>query len=176
MDAEGSPVQELSGVAINARTKAFEGVFHEYADFCASDNFARRHIHGLNRLFLNKHSVGSETILFDRFRKWLNKFNIKAIYANDPQKEQAILNRPVLNFPLHIWVERRNKRYHRQAITCKNISFKINGRTFCPKEAHSDYVCTPHHRNPEIKAAKKEHGYHCSLYDTMELVMAFREQ
>lgn len=168
-------MQELSALAIDAKSKIIIDVFHVYGDYSAKDEFAREHIHGLNELFLACHSIGPESKLIESFVAWLKPKKIKAIYANDPDKESSVLNYPVLNFPLPIWVERQHKRYHRTAINLKNMSYPICQSVACPRSAHNSFVCPPKHRNFEKTSAQRKHGYHCSLYDVMELYLAFYE-
>lgn len=170
---EGTPIQELSALCVDVKTHVIEDVFHKHANFCAKDRFARERIHGLNKFFLNKHSVGTESKLVDLFLVWLKTKNVKAIYANNPTKEAAVLGLPVINFPLSNWEERQHGFLHKWVNKMKTKSHPICDDIFCPAEAHSSFVRPIEHKNPAISLAKLNHGFHCSLYDCIELFLTF---
>ena len=173
LDMEGTPIQEISALEVDIKTKAIVDVFHYYGDYNKRDKFARQHVHGLNKFFLKCHSSGNEAKLIESFLLWLKPKNVRTIYANNPVKEAAVLKLPIVNFPLPIWVERQHKRYHRVAIFMKNTNYPICQIVSCSKSAHSSFINSVQHRNPEITLAKEKHGYHCSLYDVMELYLFY---
>ena len=170
---EGSPTQELSAIEIDAKSKIINDIFHEYGDYSPSDYFARKHVHGLSEDFLTKHSIGPESKLIQAFLTWVRPKRIKAIYANNPGKESTVLGIPIQNFSLHNWVDRQHQSYHQMSLKLKSNGYPIFQQFVCPKAAHNMYVCPPVHKNPEIAYVKQKHGYHCSLYDVMELYLAF---
>ena len=173
IDMEGTPVQELCAIEVDTSSNAIIDVFHEFANYSLSDQFAREHVHGLNNIFLWWFSVGRESFLLKLFLSWLKPKKYKALYANNPAKEAAVLGLPIQNFPLPNWVERQHKSYHCTALNMKNNCEPVFGTMYCPQFAHCSYVCPPAQNNPQIRLAKAKHGYHCALYDTYELYLAY---
>ena len=120
IDMEGTPVQELCAIEVDTSSNAIIDVFHEFANFSLSDQFAREHVHGLDKLFLWLISVGNESFLLELFMSWLKPKKYKAIYANNPAKEAKALGLSIQNFSLPNWVERQHKSFHRTAVNMKN--------------------------------------------------------
>ena len=147
-------------------------VFHAHAYSCFADAYARRHIHGLSHKFLAGHGFSSEVKLIDHFRQWLSNKNVVGIYANDPVKEIATFNMSIENLPLHPWAERIFQPYHQTAIVYKDSFIPILDKRCC-SQAHSAYTRYRMKRLSPTEIAKRDHGFHCSLYDAYELYLFY---
>ena len=169
---EGVPVQEVAAIEVNRETLAITDVFHGYAKTDEADSFSRKHIHGLNQDWLELFGQPSEKSLLFLLHHWLDKKSFHKIFANNPQKESQALGVIVYDLKLAPWAERKNHPSHQLAIRYKENSIPICNQS-CPKVAHSDFVSAPPSPNPASSLAKAEHGYHCALYDVMELYFEF---
>lgn len=167
---EGAPVQEMAAVEINIHTREIIDVFHAYADTDQQDNFSRKHVHGLNKPWFihQRNTFPSEGCLLATFRLWFARKPFKDLYANAPTKESQSLGIKIKNFNLLPWAERINRPPHKSAIFSKSVAMPILGHS-CPPIAHSSFINAVKHKNSLAYKAKMEHGYHCALYDVLEL-------
>ena len=165
---EGSPVQELAAIEVKEDTLEIVDVFHGYAYTQEHDDFARQHIHGLNTDFLRVFGYSSESILLNVFRLWLASKPNRILYCNDASKERNLLQLPIFNFNLLPWAERMYSPSHKIANCYKKYMIPVLSK-YCSQTAHSSFVCAPYCPNPLARMAKCEHGFHCALYDVMEL-------
>lgn len=170
LDIEGEPCQEMAALEISRKTGEIIDVFHGYAKTDAPDTFARKHVHGINLDYIENVDVPfpSADCLFAIFKIWMCSKSNAPIFANAGHKESSALGMKVNDFNLVPWVERKDKPSHLLAIRFKEQSIPIRGRK-CPREAHSCFRCPPFSRNLAILDAKSKHGYHCALYDVLEL-------
>lgn len=168
MDTEGIPTQELAALLINRMTHTIEDVFHAYAYTEEDDYFSRKHIHGLNKDFLKAKGFPNEDSLLSTFKTWLHEKDNPRIYANGGQKESKALDMEVNDFCLLPWAERRHAASHKVALRFKELAIPILNR-HCHSYAHNQYACAPSSPNPLSFIAKARHGYHCALYDVLEL-------
>lgn len=169
---EGDSIQELSAIQMNALTREIVDVYHAHARTIDGDFYARRHIHGLNVLYLNAHGFHSESQLIQDFKKWLRGKDILVMYANDPTKEKTVLNLTIKDMELPPWKQRVSMHAHQTAVAFKKNSVPILNKS-CPKDAHSAFVGYPVYRNTATELAKRSHGFHCSLYDVFELYLYY---
>ena len=72
IDMEGTSVQELSAIQMNAETQQIIDVYHAHACSSHLDSWARKHIHGLNPVFLSKNGFPNEDSLIANFKQWLS--------------------------------------------------------------------------------------------------------
>ena len=165
---EGTPIQEIAAIEVKKDNYEIVDVFHAYAFTEEEDEFARLHIHGLNKHFLKVFGYSSETALLNAFKLWLSKKVTREIYCNDAAKERKILQLNVMNFNLLPWAERYYSASHQVANRHKNYMIPILGKSCC-EVAHSSFICAPYSPNPFTRTAKARHGFHCALYDVMEL-------
>ena len=169
MDAEGTPLQELAAIEVNRKTNAIIDVFHAFAETDSDDSFARRHIHGLNKRYLKKSGFPSEACLISVFKLWLAQKGDLQIFCNDAQKEQKSLGLKIGELKLLPWAERRHCASHVMALRYKELSIPILKES-CTPAAHSDFVSAiTSSSNHDTNIAKARHGYHCALYDVLEL-------
>ena len=169
---EGSPVQELSGIHMNAITKQIVDVYHAHAYSHQNDLWARLHIHGLNMNFLKDHGFRDEETLIRDFKRWLAAKNVVSMYANNPAKESEVLNMPMIDVGLPPWADRVYQPYHQMALTHKREFIPILDKRCC-LEAHAAFKRYSMKRLNETEIAKRDHGFHCSLYDAYELYLAY---
>jgi hypothetical protein len=172
LDAEGTPLQELAAIEVDRKSNAIIDVFHDFADTASDDddddNYARRHVHGLNREHLKKAGFPSEGCLISEFKLWLApKGNIQ-IFANGVDRERKLLGLKILELKLSPWSERRHDTSHIMARRYKELSIPILKES-CSQHAHSSFVSAIISSNYETNIAKARHGYHCALYDVLEL-------
>lgn len=168
LDIEGSPAQELAAIEVNCDTYEIMDVYHGFAFTEEEDSFARQHIHGLNRSYLKEKGLPNEACLISMFKAWLNRKPCVNIYCNDNQKESKVLNLKTHNYQLLPWAERCDTPSHRIAIRFKELCIPILGQK-CVASAHCDFISACYSRNTKASAAKTRHGYHCALYDVLEL-------
>ena len=168
MDCEGSPVQEIAAIEVNRTTNAIVDVFLRHAYTERPDTFARNHIHGLNITFLKRYGLSSEDELIETFKMWLYSKPYVGVFANDSRKESELLDMKVSNYQLAPWAERKDRASHQMALSFKEHSIPIINRR-CSHEAHSSFIEAPSSPNYSSAMAKARHGYHCALYDCVEL-------
>ena len=171
---EGASVQELSAIQMNAFTRQIVDVYHAYARSYHPDSWSRSHIHGLNMTFLQNHGFASEEALLHDFKTWLRGKNVLAMYANDPSKESSVLNLPIKDMCMPPWAERIYQPYHQMSLTFKREFIPILDKRCCA-EAHCSFIKYPLKRVTETEIAKRDYGFHCSLYDAYELYLCYIE-
>ena len=169
---EGSPVQELSAIHMNAWTKQIVDVYHAHAFSHQSDLWARTHIHGLALSFLNNHGFRDEEALIQNFKRWLVQKDIVSLYANGPGKESEVLNIPISDIGLPPWADRIYQPYHQTALSYKRQYVPILDKRCC-FEAHAAFIHYKMKRLNETEIAKSSHGFHCALYDAYELYPSY---
>ena len=175
IDCEGEPVQELTAIEVRRSDFAIVDVFHAHANVPnrTDDLWSRKHVHGLDLDFLNDHGFPSENELCAAFHVWFSKRNSDTNFANNPGKEIKFLNIPIANVELPPWVERANCPAHRTALTFKKLQTPI-GNAACFSNIHARYNLPRKYDNDDARwLAKKEWGYHCSLYDAYEAYLHF---
>lgn len=170
IDSEGEPIQELSALEMNFKTKEIVDVFHGHAFTCEADSFSRKHIHGLDPAILKQNGYENLSQLIKAFHSWRRHKHSIIVYGNDPGKECKQLKMYISDIGLDIWMMRDFKPYHEVALTFKKHSIPICGRQCC-KEVHSKYQGVNVRPYNMGDAAKERHGYHCSLYDCFELYL-----
>ena len=178
IDSEGSPIQELSAIAMDVVTGHIVDVYHHFA-YCPTERdwWARRHVHGLNPLYLQHIGFESEPALVQDFRCWLRRFNVLKVIGNDARTEAEKLNLRIYDIGLPEWSVRVLHMYHKipNVLKTQNISFNCNAR--CHSDYHSYYLQpTVDFKLPPNQLARVEHGYHCSLADVFELYYYYCEQ
>ena len=166
---EGTPVQELAAIEVNRNNHAIVDVFLGHAYTEQDDTYAQQHIHGLNKNYLREVGFASQDALLDAFKTWFSQKTLcVGLYANDGQKESQALGFNVSNFKLERWAERKDCASHQIAIRYKELSIPVLNRA-CTQRAHSSYKRAPESSDFNTSIAKARHGYHCALYDVMEL-------
>jgi hypothetical protein len=168
LDAEGTPLQELAAIEVNRKTNTIIDVFHAFAETDSDDSFARRHIHGINKSYLKKSGFPSEGCLISVFKLWRYQKGNPPIFCNDAQKEKKLLAIEIGELKLLPWAERQHCASHVMALRYKELSIPILKES-CTPAVHSDFVSATISSNHETNIAKARHGYHCALYDVMEL-------
>ena len=175
IDCEGEPIQEFTALYVDSVSHDILDVFHRHVKFTKtygydSDRWARRHVHGLNREYLALHGVQDEHVLLREFKDWLQWHPYEQILANAPRKESMFLNLPIHDVCLPPWKDRAVLLSHRLAVSLKRDAMPINGIQ-C-SVAHSCFIdwCPrrPYSLSPK-DVIKRDFGFHCSLYDCMEL-------
>lgn len=172
MDIEGQTAEELSAIEMNINSRQIVDVYHAYAQSHDSDDWARRHIHGLSPSFLKSHGFPNEAALINNFKQWLRGKDILVMYANDPQKEKSLLNLPIRDMGLPRWADRVSLLSHQTALAFKRKSIPIFNKS-CSPDAHLDFTFYPVFRHTATELAKKQYQFHCSLYDTYALYLHY---
>ena len=96
IDGEGTPLQELAALEVDKTTHEILNVFHGFARVATdSDNYARKHVHGLCRHCLNVRGCDTEAGLVAAFKSWLTLRPYGALYANGADREAILLDMPV---------------------------------------------------------------------------------
>ena len=168
---EGARVEELSAIQMHASTLQILDVFHGFAKSTCSDDWARKHIHGLNKNFLDGHAVhNNEAELLNSFTVWLRGKNVLEIFANDPNKERSVFGEryAIYDFRLPIWEHRDHCAPHEMALQYKKKWAAVLNQRCCA-EAHSSFWKVPMYRRNAKEVAKERWGVHCSLYDCLEM-------
>lgn len=173
IDCEGEPIQEFSALYVDSDTDEIRDVFHAHVAYPFPDydydNWSRRHVHGLNLDFLSKHGFENQDDLLSAFRDWLSTHSYKNIYANAPQKEKQFLSLHIDDVKLPPWKQRGSCLSHRLTLVLKRKSVPICNVS-C--NAHSSYVKWKAKRPFSLTpsdVAKQDFGFHCSLYDCLEI-------
>ena len=194
IDSEGEPPQELSALFVDAKTHAIVDVFHRHVSPPSSssspddggggdsDWWARRYVHGLNRDYLRLVGLCDVPTLLTEFEQWLQAHPHDRLLAHAPHKEGALLQRVVQDVCLPPWKARVNLYSHCHALAMKRNAVTINGVS-CSSTVHSSYIgWRPRCRRRRGYAAaipsptdvaKRDFGYHCSLYDCIECYLFF---
>ena len=165
-------MQEIAALEVNRHSHAIVDAFHGFAQTEKCDKFARKHVHGLSRNYISIHGRSSEADLIKTFKSWLSFKFCVAIYANNACKERELLKIEINDLTLAPWAERKDRASHKIANRFKKLAIPIVGYR-CPPVAHSYFVSPPISSNPTTNIAKSEHGYHCALYDCLELYYEF---
>ena len=178
MDGEGTPTQELAAIEVNVTDFSIMDIFHGFAFSEVDDGFARRHIHGLNKDFLKAYGYESEAFLVGAFRKWLHKKrHVSKVFANGAQRESQSLGIVVHDFLLLPWAQREHCLSHERALDSKRNNLPIfcadGSKMKCCDLAHSSFISCVNKSNSVTARAKAKHGYHCALYDVLELYYVY---
>lgn len=162
---------------MNISSRHIVDIYHGHAHSKSPDDWARRHVHGLNLSYLKTHGFPNEEALVLDFKKWLRGKDIIAKYANAPAKEMKLLNCPfILDIGYPEWSTRPNLMSHQTARDFKKVSLPIGSSKHsvsCPHEAHAEFKFVPTPRMSHTELAKKDYGFHCSLYDAYALYLHY---
>ena len=173
-------MQELSALVMDVRDNVVIAAYHEHA-YCPphKDQWARKHIHGLDPDLLKQHGFKCDDELFEDFHKWLTAFpKIQAYFANNPTKEKQALKLEIQDIGLPVWSERRKQRYHRipNALKEDGDYLFMEHDVCCHPDFHSKFQYTPVTKPySENQIAKASETYHCSLSDVTELFLFYRD-
>ena len=119
-----------------------------------------------------KNGLPSETDLINDFKAWIRQKPYVMLFANNPGKERKVLNLNISDMPLLQWSERRWEASHKIALKFKQNMVAIAGKR-CSTRAHDAFTCSITSKNYLTAAAKREHGFHCALYDVFELYLYY---
>ena len=169
---EGESIEEVSAIQMNALTRQIVDVYHAHALSQNPDTWATRHIHGLNKNFIQRNGFPNEDTLIRDFKRWLRSKDVLSIYANAPFKESSTLKLVIKDMNMPPWAERVYQSYHQTALIFKNAFVPILDKRCCA-EAHNAFVKYPLMRLNESEIAKRDFGFHCSLYDAYELYLCY---
>lgn len=178
VDSEGAFVEELAAIAMNTETLQVVDVFHEFALPQAVDDWSRKHVHGLNRNWLEQHAkFRNQTELVIGFRQWLCGKNILCLVANAPAKERLLLapHYYVVDLDFANWTIREQKASHKMSLLHKRIFSPVLNKRCCA-EAHSSFKYVPVYKNTSSELARKRWGVHCALYDCLECYYVVLEE
>jgi hypothetical protein len=169
MDCEGEPVQELSAIAMNNWTYQIVSVYHQHANCDPNvDQWARKHIHGLNLKYLQDYGFSCESALLIDFKRWLAAFNVIRIFCNNPGKERKVFPNLIIDdILLPPWDSRVNQHYHEVTKRFKDLCVPILS-VRCSSYVHNQCFFPPY-----LNTAKVLYGYHCSLYDSYQLYLFY---
>ena len=154
------------------QTREIVDVFHAHAFSDVDDWYARKHVHGLSPSYLSKAGYCNVQQLFSAFYDWLYDKSFITLYGNYPAQEIADLKISIRDIKLDSWRVRRNKTSHKIALLYKKLFIPIKSIQCC-EEAHSHFKSVPTRPFNLSDAAKEEHGFHCSLYDTYEMYLFY---
>ena len=149
-------------------------VYHKHIDCKARDDvWSRQNFHGLNLDYLHKYGHRCLCDFIADFQRWLNKFHILQLYANNPHKERVLLHTSLINdLLLPVWRQRVSQPYHQVAVCFKDLNVPILN-TKCDSYVHNAYDCFIRNDESDLEKLKRLHGYHCSLYDCYELYLFY---
>lgn len=184
IDSEGIPTQELSAILLSADDYHIVDIYHQHAGVDLPfdpDTWARHHVHGLNREFLENEGFQNEEALISHFKSWLEGKNIKETYANDPSKENKLFADvsgigPINDIQYPVWKKRVHLLSHKIAFRYKDCGLPItslNSFVSCTKYVHNEFHYVPTPQRTPTQIAKENFGYHCSLYDAYALCLNF---
>lgn len=172
VDSEGDPLQEFSALYVNECTFEIVDVFHHYVKYPFIEDYdawSRRHVHGLDINFLEQYGYDCEHDLLSAFNDWLKHHPHDSMFANAPKREEELLGFPVSDVSLPPWKDRVSCLSHRLALSLKQNAISICDVT-C--DAHGSFLKWrsnhPFQMTP-TDFAKQEFGFHCSLYDCVEI-------
>ena len=178
MDTEGNPTQELSALLVNDQWEIV-GVYHAYASCKPTDDiFCRRHLHGLDLRVLFTFGFPNESDLIADFQRWLSAYPVETILANDPKKERQLFpHLRVKDVKLPIWVARVGLPAYRLALQAKHQQLPILGAV-CGAWVHSAFVSSVRSKRSipcDTDILKRNHGFHCSLYDSFMIYLYIKD-
>lgn len=174
VDSEGEPVQELAAICVDIMNHRIKDVYLKWAKIPAAfidvDWFSRRHIHGLNRVFLRQHGFENEEALVADFQTWRQQFTINEIFAHAPAKEEILLSCSITDVKLPPWADRYKSHHHRLALSMKTLNLPVKD-TICKRfETHDEYEGWKEIRT-KGDLARQEYSHHCALYDCLSILM-----
>lgn len=167
---EGAYVEEVAAIQVNAASLQIVDVFHAFAKSTREDQWARKHVHGLSKKFLEENAQYENSHeLINGFRNWLKGKNVIEFFANDPCAERHWLPKfRIDNFQLPTWKDRAYTAPHVMALQFKRQWAPVLNRRCCA-EAHSSFLNAPRCSGNEAKeTALQRWGPHCALYDVLE--------
>lgn len=177
VDTQGEPVQELAAICIDVVSLCIKDVYLQWAKPFLSqspdgDWFARKHIHGLNRKFLQQHGFENEEALVADFNAWRGKYAINEIIGHAPAKEEILLNLPITDVKLAPWIKRYNKLHHCVALCLKTLDMHIKDIQCSRFKVHNEYEgwIMPVARTGD-DLARQEFGAQCSLYNCVSILL-----
>lgn len=176
---EGTPVQELSALAMSTTDCVVINGYHNYA-YCSinEDKWSRNHVHGLDPHMLQEYGFSNEQDLIKNFLVWYHSFpNIVKTFSNDPSKEAKLLHIEIEDIRLPVWSERIKHRYHKLPNSFKEDSDCIFMELdlCCDREMHRLYSKPLNVKfNTLCQRARWNAGYHCSLADVCEMFLFYR--
>ena len=178
MDTEGTPTQELSALLVNDQWEIVS-VYHAYAACKPMDDiFCRRHLHGLDLRVLFTLGFPNEHVLIVDFLRWLSLYPVDMILANDPTKERQLFpHLHVEDVGLPLWVLRVGLPAYRVALEAKHKQLPILG-AMCGAWAHSAFITPVYSKRPipsDTDIIKYNHGFHCSLYDSLMIYLYIKD-
>ena len=150
---EGTPIQEVAALEVNRSSNAIMDVFLAYAHTEMPDTFARNHIHGLSKNYLQQFGFPSEDALLSVLKMWLQNKPYVAVFANDSRKESQALGIKISDFKLAPWAERSSCASHKIALRYKQLSIPVLNR-FCSSSVHASFVNAPSSPNAFSTIAK----------------------
>lgn len=166
----------MSAIAMDNESREILSVYHQHADCDPEvDSFCRKYIHGLNPEYLHRYGFRNECALVADFQRWLTKFKVVLMLANNPAKERKLLgNVYVEDILLPDWVHRQKALYHTVSRRFKELNLPIRN-VRCDAYIHNCYVDMPRYTRglKESEVMKLLHGRHCSLYDTYEMYLFY---
>ena len=178
VDMEGAKVEELAAIQMSAETRQIMSVYHNFAKPECSDEWARRHCHGLDKNYLMTHApFRDEHALIEDFRHWLRGKNVLAILANDPKKERNSMHwrYTIRDMDMPRWEVRDKKASHDMALSFKKSWVPVLNHRCHPK-VHGSFRYVPCYRQfSKTEQAKRRWGVHCALYDCLECYFAWVE-
>ena len=177
-DSEGSPTQELAAICVDLVSLSIKDVYLQWAkppvhpSASDVDWFARRHLHGLSRTYLQQHAFENEEALVADFNKWRGKYTINEIFGHAPAKEEILLNAPITDVKLSPWAERYEKLHHRAALCMKTLDMHVKNTACSRLDVHNEYMGW---KEPGTRSrgdlARAEYGAHCALYDCISFML-----
>lgn len=181
IDCEGEPIQEFSALYVDSATYSIVDVFHHHIRFPRQHGFdtdwwARRHIHGLNRDYLARYGLRDERALLSTFQSWLTTHPYSIIFANAPYKESTFLQLSVSDVCLPPWKERADLRCHTVALSAKKCATPILGVTCDAHSSFRAFLPRRPYAPSSTELLKCEYAFHCSLYDSLECYLFYKDK
>ena len=185
---EGASVEELAAIQMSAESLQIMDVYHGFCRSKLTDEWGRRHLHGLKRNLYELYPVfDSRQSLLQDFKKWKRGKNVLCMYANDPGKELRELNLwhdsrkepreknwAIRDIGLPVWEQRVGQASHEMARQWKKKWVPVMNKRCCSL-VHSEFRYYPVYRGNKTETAKARWGPHCALYDCLELYFSYVE-
>lgn len=177
IDSEGESLQELAAICLDVVNLCIKDVYLQWAKPSLPksmdvDWFARKHVHGLNRNFLQQNGFENEEALMADFNAWRRKYTINEIIGHAPAKEEILLNLPITDVKLAPWAERYKELHHCVALCMKTLDMHVKDTACSRFTTHSEYEgwhVTRTRTRGDL--AREEFGAHCALYDCVSIML-----
>ena len=180
LDIEGSHQFPVEVAALATRFGGILGVFHQFS-YQTDPQFrqASVHCHGLLRSELWRDGTTRRN-LFHQFREWIMEWSDAMIWGNgvlDLNKFLALsrISAQAQDVGLPDWEHRAQLPCHITTLEAKRNGSKIGDKTCGPQHGRHSQELRPKKTNTPGQRAKADWGFHCALFDVLEIFLFHQE-